>query len=110
MGYGQMELSTLFTPRRYLLVVSPAQACILLLFNSSQSLTLQQLLHATHLSLSTLMSHLLKLFNPKHKMLLKQSKGKVVMENEPITINRDFSSSTVRIGLFPSLKIDKPDE
>lgn len=110
MGYGQMEISTLFTSRRYILVVSPPQAYILLLFNSSSALTLQQLLQTTRLSVSALTSHLFKLFNPKHRVLLKQSKGKVVSESDTITVNGNFSSPTVRIGLIPSVKIDKPEE
>ena len=110
MGYGQMELTTLFTPRRYILVVSPPQAFILLLFNSSVSLTFNQLQQATHLSVPVLTSHLLKLFNPKHRILLKPSKGKTLSDTDSISLNKEFSSATVRIGLVPSVKLDKPED
>ena len=89
-------------------MVNPYQAAIILLFNKSDSYTLQKLKEEARLNDNTLKSHLIPFFNPKQKLLLKQSSGKSLGEDELITLNLGFNSAGLRISFIPK-KVKKTE-
>jgi cullin 3 len=100
-NYGSLELGSLFCPRSYIFVVNPYQAAIILLFNSTDEITFQQILSLTHLSENTLKSNLLPFFNPKMKLLTKKSSNRVISNDESISLNLKFASATVKNNFLP---------
>lgn len=60
------------------MTVSVHQASILLLFNSSETLSMDSIRHATGIPDIELRRHLLSLCTPKLRILKKKSKGKVL--------------------------------
>ena len=102
LSYGSCELGTLFAKKKYTCIVNPYQAAIILLFNKDDNYTLIKLKEKTRLSDNTLKSHLLPFFNPKQKILIKQSSGKTLSDNEMINLNLDFASAGVRISFIPT--------
>ena len=101
MSYGTCELSALFPDRSYTIIVNPYQAAILLLFNKTNTITLTKIKEDTRLSYNTIKSHLILFFNPKQKLLTKQSTGKTLTEEESITINSEFNSGICRVNFIP---------
>lgn len=108
LGFGQCELATLFAPKRYILVVNPYQAAILLLFNREGRLSLTQIKETTKLTDKTVKAHLINFFNPKNKLLNKQSKGKNLEDTDEFMINDAFTCSSLKINFIP--KKVKKDE
>jgi hypothetical protein len=90
LGFGNCEITTTFAAKKYTCIVNPYQAAILLQFNLSPSLSIAQLKSTTKLADRTLKGCLINFFNPKMKLLNKESKGKTLEEEEPLTINVDF--------------------
>lgn len=108
LGYGNCELGTKFASRNYTLTVNPYQTTILLLFNQHDVLTVNQIKEATRLSDKTLKAQLIMFFNPKMKLLNKTSRGKVIEDDEPISVNSAFASQSVRVNYIPK-KVKKID-
>ena len=108
LSYGTCELSTLFAKRSYTIIVNPYQAAILLLFNKTNTMTLAKIKEDTRLSDNTLKSHLILFFNPKQKLLTKQSSGKTLTEEELITLNMEFASPSLRVSFIPK-KVKKAE-
>eukprot|EP00361_Fabrea_salina_P007359 CAMPEP_0202440492 /NCGR_PEP_ID=MMETSP1345-20130828/36726_1 /ASSEMBLY_ACC=CAM_ASM_000843 /TAXON_ID=342563 /ORGANISM="Fabrea Fabrea salina" /LENGTH=737 /DNA_ID=CAMNT_0049055097 /DNA_START=1 /DNA_END=2214 /DNA_ORIENTATION=+ len=101
LGFGTVEIGTNFAKRNYTCIVNPYQAAILLLFNSGDSYTLAAIKEATKLSDRTLKAHVLGFFNPKMKILQKSSKGKVLNDEDQITVNSDFHTTSLRVNYVP---------
>ena len=108
MSYRTCEIGTLFASRKYTCIVNPFQAAILMLFNKSSSYTLSKIREDTRLSDNTLKAHLIPFFNPKQKLLLKQSSGKTLGDEEVISLNMDFNSAGLRISFIPK-KVKKAE-
>jgi len=98
---GTVELkAALSTLIRYELTVSTYQMCILFLFNplsDSAALSFQDIESATRIPEKELKRHLVSLCTPKHRILLKSTKGKIVSETCIFKINTEFSSKLKRI-------------
>ena len=102
---GTAELRATFgpadKPRRHDLTVSTYQMCILLLFNSADSLTLGQIRSHTHIPDQELRRHLISLCTPKNKILKKGSKGKgITCDNDTFTFNSNYTSKLKRVRIF----------
>eukprot|EP00358_Blepharisma_japonicum_P000469 CAMPEP_0202949020 /NCGR_PEP_ID=MMETSP1395-20130829/14862_1 /ASSEMBLY_ACC=CAM_ASM_000871 /TAXON_ID=5961 /ORGANISM="Blepharisma japonicum, Strain Stock R1072" /LENGTH=743 /DNA_ID=CAMNT_0049651657 /DNA_START=12 /DNA_END=2243 /DNA_ORIENTATION=+ len=108
LGFGTLEMGTLFSRKNYTCIVNPYQAAILLMFNHGNGYTVQQFREATRLSDNTLKAHLIMFFNPKMKLLNKESKGKTLDDDDLITINEDFQSQTLRVNYIPK-KVKKTE-
>ena len=108
LGFGQCELTTTFAPKRYTLIVNPYQAAILLLFNRQPNLTINQIRETTKLTDKTIKAHLINFFNPKNRLMTKQSKGKNLEDTDEFSVSTDFTCSTLRVNFIP--KKVKKDE
>ena len=98
----------MFARKTYTCIVNPYQAAILLLFNKADRYTLKEIKEITRLSENTLKVNLLQFFNPKTKLLIKQSSGKVIADDEEIRLNLDFNSAGIRITFIPK-KVKKTE-
>lgn len=106
--YGSLEVGTTYCKKPFICIINPYQACFLLLFNQNPSYSVAQLKEITRLSDNTLKSNLIPFFNPKSKLLIKQSSGKTINDGEEIKINPDFNSSTIKVTFLPK-KVKKTE-
>ncbi|CAB9522036.1 Cullin-3 [Seminavis robusta] len=85
---------------RHELCVSTYQMCILLLFNTEDTLTLGQIRTRTHIPDMELRRHLISLCTPKHRVLRKGSKGRgITSDDDTFSFNEDFSSKLKRVRI-----------
>ena len=78
------------------------QAAILILYNEHDSLTYQELKDRCQLSDGDLKEALMKLCNPKSRMLLKEDQKKPIFRpDERITVNEKFESNNIRVNMVP---------
>eukprot|EP00981_Chlorochromonas_danica_P005295 scaffold1058_cov155-Ochromonas_danica.AAC.40 len=83
---------------KYELNVSVYQMCILLLFNGQDTISLSTLAQTIQVADSAEFNrHLLSLCTPKHRLLVKASKGKYIESQDQFTFNADFTSKLKRI-------------
>jgi len=84
--------------RRHDLSVTTYQMCILVLFNTRDSLTLKQIRDETNIPEDELRRHLVSLCTPKHRILRKGSKGKGISgDDDTFTYNADYTSKMTRV-------------
>ncbi|KAL7535236.1 hypothetical protein ACHAXR_006362 [Thalassiosira sp. AJA248-18] len=84
--------------RRHDLSVTTYQMCILVLFNTRDTLTLKQIREETHIPEDELRRHLVSLCTPKHRILRKGSKGKGISgDDDTFTYNADYTSKMTRV-------------
>ena len=104
---GVCDLTCLYLPKRYLLSLPPFLATILLLFNTSSSLTLTYISAATHIPIDTLRVHLKPLFTTKCRLLLceKEELG----DMEEIRLNEGFESNALRIKV-PRVRVKQGEK
>jgi hypothetical protein len=104
---GVCDLTCLYLPKRYLLSLPPFLATILLLFNTSSSLTLTYISAATHIPVGTLRVHLKPLFTTKCRLLLceKEELG----EMDEIQLNEEFESNALRIKV-PRVRVKQGEK
>jgi len=100
-GFGTIELGTLFCARTYICLVNSLQASVILLFNKSDSYRFDQIQDLTKISENTLKSILLPFFNPKFKLLSKQSPAKIIKADELIELNLKFNNTSLRVNFIP---------
>jgi len=83
------------------MVVTPLQATILLCFNSSSALSLQQLIDVTQATIEEIKTATIPMLSPAHSVLLVESQteafGRKLSENSTLLLNGNF---------FPRKKID----
>jgi len=76
------------------LIVSLAQAIILLLFNDSEALNYNQIEIMTQMNTKELKKSLQSLSCGKYKVLIKNTEGKNINENDSFAFNKEFESSS----------------
>eukprot|EP00178_Gracilaria_changii_P011728 TRINITY_DN330_c0_g1_i1.p1 TRINITY_DN330_c0_g1~~TRINITY_DN330_c0_g1_i1.p1 ORF type:complete len:785 (+),score=125.36 TRINITY_DN330_c0_g1_i1:255-2609(+) len=97
---GTAEIRARFDTRVYeLYSVSAYAMCILLLFNSNDSLTYKEIADATLIPDSELVRHLQSLSLAKHKVLKKEPREKEVKPDDRFMFNFDFQSRSKRIKM-----------
>ena len=98
---GSAELRASFGGKRYELLLSTYQMCILLLFNENTTLTLGQIRSNTHIPDSELRRHLISLTTKKHRILIKGSTGKgITSDDDKFTFNENYTSKQKRIRIL----------
>lgn len=97
-GFAEIR-ATFDAGRRHDLCVSTYQMCILALFNTDESLTLEMIRSKTDIPEAELNRHLISLCTPKHRILRKASKGKYINENDTFTFNGAFTSKMKRVKI-----------
>lgn len=102
-NYGFADIKAMMPKSRHELNVSTYQMCILVLFNSHQSLSYQELQVRTNIPLEELKRHLMSLYvNPKAKILNKCGAGEKSQTKEPVDgdvfqVNSAFECKLFRI-------------
>ena len=94
---GGADLKARFGENWHELSVSTYQMCILMLFNTSDTLSLDEIQERTSIPEPDLKRHLISLCTPRHKVLKKQSKGKLIVEGDSFSFNPEFSSKFKRV-------------
>jgi len=102
---GSAEIRATFPPqkgssksRRHDLSVTTYQMCILVLFNTRDTLTLKQIRDETNIPEDELRRHLVSLCTPKHRILRKGSKGKGISgDDDTFTYNADYTSKMTKV-------------
>ena len=103
---GTAELRAYFGDRKYDLLVSTHQLCVLLLFNDASELSFAEIRQATGLEPVELARALKGLACIKGKaILLKEPSGKAVNEGDIFAYNDDFQSRAIRVKLAPSSQV-----
>lgn len=95
---GYMILKTKNFNKSYSLVVSPVQAFVLDLFNKCYNMTLQEIIDAAKLNERKLKASVISLFNPKMRILIKDSPGKQLNSGDIIRVNNEFSYPSVMVN------------
>jgi cullin 3 len=86
--------------RRHELCVSTYQMCILLLFNTTDTLTLGQIRSHVHVPDQELRRHLISLCTPKNRILKKASKGRgISSDDDKFTFNVEYTSKLKRVRI-----------
>ena len=98
---GTVELKATFSgTARHELTVSTYQMCILVLFNTldhGAKLALRDISNATQIPNNELKRHVVSLCTPKHRVLLKQSRGKGVTDDDTFKVNVSYVSKLKRV-------------
>ncbi|GAA5976152.1 hypothetical protein JCM5350_000332 [Sporobolomyces pararoseus] len=98
--HSRNELRTLYTPQKYMLVTSTYQACILLQFNTSDSLTYEEIATGTGMSGETL--------KPVLQIL---TKAKVIeLKDGNYELNLGFKSKKIKVNLNAPIKAEQKQE
>lgn len=97
LSLGHCELSCLYLTKRYVLSLPPYLATILLLFNTSATITLAYISAASCISVDMLRIHLKPIFSSKCRLLLRSSEKGEVGETEEIRLNTGFESNALRV-------------
>jgi len=102
-NHGNLQLETTYLKKKYQLKVNCFQATVLCLFNDSDELTVAQAKEKSQLSDKDFNESVLKLCNPKTKLI---SKGKPKVPklddpNEKLQLNGAFESNSVLHNVIP---------
>ena len=82
---GKTAIQPTFTERPYEFDISTYQACILMLFNDAEEMTIKEIMDATNLPLTEVQFQMKNLFSPKTKILQKQNaKTPKITESEKV--------------------------
>eukprot|EP00743_Colponemidia_sp_Colp-15_P002736 GILK01002963.1.p1 GENE.GILK01002963.1~~GILK01002963.1.p1 ORF type:complete len:756 (-),score=135.64 GILK01002963.1:180-2396(-) len=96
---GSAELSTHCYAQPYTLIVSTYQAIILALFNNQEKMTTKEISAATEIPLKELKRHLLSLFAPKQRVLMKNPKTTECNDDDEFSIHSAFESRSRRVPI-----------
>ena len=91
----------LYTAKRYQLTLNVFQACILCLFNEHSKLTCLQIRELTNMPAENFKAAMMRLCDPKVKVLLKRINKPVFNDDEQITCNLKYSSNSIKQNLIP---------
>lgn len=101
-NHGSLQLKTNYLPKSYQLMVSCFQASILFLFNEFDVLTVKDIQSRLAISEQDFTDSMLKLCNPKSKVLLKENaKVPKFAPDENIKINPKFENNNIKVPLVP---------
>jgi hypothetical protein len=87
--------------KNYQVLVNVFQAAILILFNEHDVLTYQELKDRCQIGDSDLKEALLKLCNPKLKMISKEVNKPTFKPDEKLKLNDKFESNNIRVNMVP---------
>ena len=95
---GYIILKTKNLNKSYSLVVSPIQAFVLNLFNKCDQMTLQEIIDAAKSNERKLKASVISLFNPKMRILIKDSPGKQLNSGDIIRVNDEFNYPSIMVN------------
>ena len=104
---GSVELYMLYTPKRYQLTLNIFQASILCLFNENDELNCLQIKEMTNMPVENFKAAMMRLCDPKVKVLLKKVNKPVFGDDEPIRCNPKFASNAIKHNLIPQKTVKK---
>jgi len=93
---GNADLKATFSSRKHEVNVSTYQMCILLLFNTTDTMSYEDIEKATSIPVADLKRALQSLACAKFKVLTKEPKGRDVEESDSFSFNADFTCKQVR--------------
>eukprot|EP00931_Biecheleriopsis_adriatica_P030370 TRINITY_DN17902_c0_g1_i1.p1 TRINITY_DN17902_c0_g1~~TRINITY_DN17902_c0_g1_i1.p1 ORF type:complete len:787 (+),score=219.46 TRINITY_DN17902_c0_g1_i1:64-2424(+) len=102
-NYGFADMKAQMPKSKHELNVTTYQMCILMLFNSHQTLSYQDIQHRTNIEKEELKRHLMSLYvNPKAKILVKmggegKEKAKELEDTDMFQVNPHFENKLMRI-------------
>lgn len=96
---GFCEVRAYFPSGNKNIVVSQHQACILLLFNAAESLTIEEIVTQTNLPDVEVRRELAALACAKYRILRKTSEGRKLAEEENISVNAKFRCKLFKIKI-----------
>lgn len=99
-NHGTADIKAMMPKSRYELSVTTYQMCILMLFNSHQTLSYRDIQSRTNIPLDELRRHFMSLYvNPKVKILTKcgNDKAKELQDDDMFQVNPSFESKLFRI-------------
>lgn len=96
---GSADVRSYFKKGKHLLNVSTYAMVVLLLFNTSESLSWQDIKSQTHIADQDLKRTLQSLACAKYKILNKSSKGRDISPDDMFTFNEDFTCNLARIKI-----------
>lgn len=106
---GTADVRASLGGKRYELNVSTYQMCMLLLFNCHDAISFKDLCAELSVPASQLKRHLVSLLVPRVKLLLKERKGKDLLESDVFRVNPDFKSRLTRVRI-PLVSLKGGDE
>ena len=98
---GSVELHMLYTPKKYQFIVNVFQATILCLFNEVDELTVKQIMQRTTMPPENFKAGMIRMCDPKIKLLLKKVNKPTFGDDEPIKPNPKFTSNAIKNNLIP---------
>jgi hypothetical protein len=98
---GNVEIITLYAPKKYQIIVTVAQSSILYLFNQQQEYNCKTLRDLTGLTPEVFKQCVMQLCNPKIKFLNYSGKKPVFEDNDTISVNKKYTSQNIRVDLRP---------
>jgi len=103
---GNADLKATFNARKHEINVSTYQMCVLLLFNSADTLSYADIAEATKIAAADLKRALQSLACGKHRILVKEPKGRDVDEADSFVFNAEFTSKQLRfkVGTISAVK------
>ena len=98
-----------YLKKKYQLLVNVFQATVLSLFNDYDKLTVKECKEKTQISDKLFAESILKLCNPKSKIIAKSSPKvpKLDDPNEVLRLNTDFESANIKQNLIPQPALGK---
>lgn len=102
--YGQVEVQTQYTQgKKYTLTINVYQACILCLFNQGgvNEITCSDIKSQTNMPEENFKASMMKLCDPKIKVLSKEVNKPVFREDEKIKVNEKFNSKMIKMNIIP---------
>jgi len=107
-AHGQVELQTNYTAdKKYQFIVNTFQAAILCLFNEVDEITCKEITTRCQITSEQFKACMMKLCDPKLKVLNKEVNKPVFDANEKIRVNEKFKSAAVRNNLIPQKVVKK---
>ena len=104
---GSVELHMLYTPKKYQFTVNVFQATILCLFNEVDELTVKQIMQKTTMPAENSKAGMIRMCDPKVKLLLKKVNKPTFGDDEPIKPNPKFTSNAIKNNLIPQKSVKR---
>ena len=98
---GQVEVAVKYAAKPYQLILNVFQVAILCLFNEQDVVTCSQIKTTTNMQEENFKAAMMRMCDPKVRLLNKEVKKPIFGENEKITVNAAFKSNNIRINLMP---------
>eukprot|EP00930_Biecheleria_cincta_P062765 TRINITY_DN4820_c0_g1_i1.p1 TRINITY_DN4820_c0_g1~~TRINITY_DN4820_c0_g1_i1.p1 ORF type:complete len:762 (+),score=158.73 TRINITY_DN4820_c0_g1_i1:55-2340(+) len=107
---GSVEIRCLGLARPHVLVVSSYQALVLMLFNKSKDITMQEICEATKIDKEECRRQVLSMTVSRHKVLLHDSTGKDLKDETTLKANEAFTNEKIKVPVSLIKKEERAGE